>query len=208
MKIKHPEWLQLRSDADTPFYGYDQDWYPTSFQRTRGCGPTTAAMLLSYVNQREQGCLPYKNDSIPDIVKILEEVWSFVTPNWLLGLNSTKKFADGVTNLVTQHGLNWTCCKLGIPIAKWLRPSAAEMAAFLEKGLSSDCPVAFLNLHRGRELTIHSWHWMLLTGLSYQTEQDRYLAVCYDNGRLLTVDVGLWLATSKLGGGFVYIRTG
>jgi hypothetical protein len=41
--------------------------------------------------------------------------------------------------------------------------------------------------------------------LSYKESDNRYLATCYDGGRLLTFDLGLWLETTRLGGGFVYV---
>lgn len=205
MEIKHPEWLQIKT-GNPILYGYNQEWYKTSFQKTRGCGPTTAAMVLLYLNRREAGPLPYQSHSISSITEVLEDVWKFVTPGWLLGLNSTRKFCKGVEALADYYRLSWYCRKLSIAAFKFKRVSLSQVVKFLEEGITLDCPIAFLNLHKGRVTSLESWHWIVLVALSYEENQNRYLATCYDGGRLLTFDLGLWLETTKLGGGFVYIK--
>ncbi|GMA97681.1 hypothetical protein [Pelosinus sp. IPA-1] len=205
MEVKHPEWLQIQSDNQT-LYGYNQEWYKTSFQRTRGCGPTAAAMLLLYLNRRVKEALPYQGHSIPAITKVLEDVWNFVTPGWLLGLNSTNKFCRGTEALLRHYRLAWQCQVLSIPMFRSSRPPLMKVVKFLEEGIASDCPIAFLNLHKGRENALESWHWIVLIALSYDKEQKRYIATCYDGGRLVTFDVAIWLETSKFGGGFVYMK--
>lgn len=204
MEIKHPEWLQIEENHPKR-YGYNQDWYGTSFQRTRGCGPTTAAMLLLYLNIREGEPLSYKSHSISTIKVIMEDVWNFVTPGWLLGLNSTGKFCTGIEVFARNYRLNWKWRKLSITAFQLKRPSLAQVVQFLEEGIASDCPIAFLNLHKGQVTTLESWHWIVLVSLSYDIAQNRYMATCYDSGYLVTFDVGLWLKTTRLGGGFVYI---
>lgn len=206
MEIKHPEWLQVETDKPK-LYGYNQEWYKTSFQRTRGCGPTAAAMLLIYLNRREAEPLPYEGSTIATITEVLENVWSFVTPGWLLGLNSTEKFCKGMQALLEYYELNWQCRRLSITASRSKRKSLSEVVTFLEDGIASDCPVAFLNLHRGQEITLESWHWIVVVGLSYDPIHSRYMVMCYDGGRSLVFDLDLWLQTSKLGGGFVYVLT-
>ncbi|MDF2501674.1 MAG: hypothetical protein K0Q77_2388 [Anaerosporomusa subterranea] len=207
MKIRRPEWLQVESDNQI-LYGYNQGWYTTSFQRTRGCGPTAATMLLSYLNRREAEPLPYTFHSIPAITNVLENVWNYVTPGWLLGLNSTEKFCKGVEALLGDFGLSWQCHRLSVTASRSKRVSLSQAAKFLEDGIASDCPIAFLNLHRGREIALESWHWIVLVSLSYDASETRYMATCYDGGRSITFDLGRWLDTTRFGGGFVYITTG
>lgn len=204
MEIRHPEWLQIEAD-NLRLYGYDQEWYKTSFQRTRGCGPAAAAMLLLYLNKREAEPLPYRSRSISSITEALENVWNFVTPGWLLGLNSTAKFCQGVEALMRHYGLSWQCRRLSITAFKARRAPLLQVVQFLQEGIASDCPIAFLNLHKGQETALESWHWIVLVALTYDASQERYLATCYDGGSLLTFDLGLWLKTTRLGGGFVYI---
>ncbi len=204
MEIKHPEWLQIKTGKPI-LYGYNQEWFKTSFQKTRGCGPTAAAMLLLYLNRREAGALPYQSNSISSITQVLEDVWNFVTPGWLLGLNSTKKFCRGVEALAAHYGLSWQCRELSLSAFKFKRALLSQVVKFLKEGLTSDCPIAFLNLQKGRVASLESWHWIVLVSLYYKESENRYLATCYDGGRLLTFDLGLWLETTRLGGGFVYI---
>ena len=206
MEIKHPEWLQIETNS-LKLYGYDQAWYRTSFRRTRGCGPTAATMMLLYLNIREAEPLSYQNHSISTITNALEDVWNFVTPGWLLGLHSTGKFCKGMEDLWGHYGLNWRCHRLSITAFKSNRPSLSQVVQFLENGISSDCPIAFLNLHKGEATTLYSWHWIVIVSLSYDARQNCYIATCYDGGYLITFDVGLWLASTNLGGGFVYATT-
>lgn len=207
MKIKHPEWLQLEVDHKI-LYGYSQNWYKTSFQQTRGCGPTAAAMLLSYMNRREEKHLPYLCHTISSVTEVLEDVWNFVTPGRLLGLNNTQKFCHGVNTLITHYGLNWQCNELSIAAFRYKRVPLSQAMAFLKAGISSDCPVAFLNLHKGKVADLESWHWIVMVSLSYDPEQNCYLATCYDGGRSITFDMELWLETTRFGGGFVYLTAG
>lgn len=206
VEIKHPEWLQIETDKPK-LYGYNQGWYKTSFQRTRGCGPTAAAMLLLYLNRREGEPLPYKSHSISSITEVLENVWNFVTPGWLLGLNSTEKFCKGMEELFGHYGLIWQCRRLSITACKSKRKSLSQVVSFLEEGITSDCPIAFLNLHRGQVTSLESWHWIVLVSLSYDASQNCYMATCYDGGSSITFDLGHWLETTRYGGGFVYVTT-
>lgn len=207
MQIKHPEWLHVKLD-DQQLYGYNQSWYATSFQKTRGCGPTAAAMLIAYLNRREADPLPYKSHSISSITQVLESIWNFITPGWLLGLNSTEKFCQGINKLFSHYGLIWRCHRLRVTASKSNRVSLSQVVEFLAAGIASDCPIAFLNLHRGQETVLESWHWVVLVALSYEDSKRRFIATCYDGGASITVDLGHWLETTRLGGGFVYISNG
>lgn len=206
MEIRHPEWLQVNKNKEI-LYGYNQCWYSTRTKRSSGCGPTSAAMLLLYLNKREAGPLTYNNDSIASITEALEEIWDFVTPGWL-GLSSTEKFCEGMDAYLSFHRLAWQCHKLSVPLCKAKRSSLAGTVDFLEKGLASDCPVAFLNLHKGKAGSLETWHWIVVVALAYEQQTDRYIATCYDGGRKLTFDLNLWLTTSKFGGGFVFLTNG
>ncbi|WP_346352958.1 hypothetical protein [Azotosporobacter soli] len=203
MKIKHPDWLQIAGEAG-PLYGYNQEWYKTSYQQTRGCGPTTASMLLSYLNRREAEALPYRDHDIPAITETMEQVWRFVTPGRLLGLHSTKAFCRGMNRLLREHELTWNCRRLSVAAASFRRPSIEKVTAFLTDAFTADCPVAFLNLHKGKATAMDSWHWTVLVGL--ELKRDEWRATCYDSGRAITFDLALWLETTRLGGGFAYVK--
>lgn len=207
MEIKHPEWLQLTEGQQT-LYGYNQEWYTTSYQRTRGCGPTVGAMLLYYLNIRAGRPLPYSCRSITEVIKVLDDVWKFITPFRFMGLSSTKKFYDGIENLFRHYHLDWKCHRLSIPLLGDDRPSLAQTVQFVETAFKEDSPVAFLNLHRGKVSAFDSWHWILVIALDYDEKTKVYTATCYDGGRRITFDLGLWLETTWFGGGFAYVTVG
>ena len=50
-KLSHPEYLTLTGPDGTRYRGGDQEWYHDLWQRRAGCGPTTAAALLSYLKE-------------------------------------------------------------------------------------------------------------------------------------------------------------
>ena len=179
-------------------YGLNQLWYSAFWQRKAGCGPTAAATLLLYLNRRDNGPLPYQGGSIAAATQAMEDVWRFVTPG-VMGLNSTGKFVRGMEKLAEHYGAPWTCRELRIEKAAPL----GETAAFVEAGLASDCPVAFLNLHAGEITAFEGWHWIVVTALG--VEEGRYTATACDDGKQIRFDLGRWLATTEKGGGFVYL---
>ncbi|MDU4961073.1 MAG: hypothetical protein E6X17_10505 [Sporomusaceae bacterium] len=203
MQIKHPEWLQPLHQ-DRRLYGYDQNWYSTAFRRASGCGPTAAAMLLLYLNRRQGLPLPYCDDSVASVVGAMEAIWNYVTPGWM-GLASTGRFCRGVAAFLEQHSVAWQCRELNLSLLHSRRRVLSEAARFIGDGLASDCPVAFLNLHKGQASALESWHWIVVTALNWTAEGRRCLATCYDGGRRVEFDLGLWLTTTRLGGGFVYL---
>lgn len=197
MRIKNPQWLEVKSDGNV-FYGFNQEWFGTPLQRASGCGPTAAAMLLHYLNKRDSGPLPYQNDGVASATAALEDVWRFVTPG-ALGLNSTDKFVKGVGKLSRHYGASWVCRQLKVK----MRDSVDSVAAFLQAGLSSDCPVAFLNLHAGVSSAFDGWHWIVVIAL--EAHEGRHIATGYDGGEKITFDLGQWVESTKIGGGFVYL---
>ncbi|MDU2064554.1 MAG: hypothetical protein E6713_06885 [Sporomusaceae bacterium] len=206
MKIKNPQWLQVSEIEKAP-YGFSQYWYSTDFKRTRGCGPRAAAMQLAYVSRREQDDTFLCDNTVEATQLLMEKVWDFITPGRFLGLNSTEKFCSGMSVLLRYYHLPWQCQRMSVPLLSFQRPGLAEVIAFIEAGLALDCPVAFLNLQRGQAITTDSWHWTILVALEKDSQTNQYQATCYDNGRSITFDLGLWLKTTKLGGGFVYLTT-
>lgn len=197
MELKNPQWLQMNIGSSV-LYGLDQTWYPSYWQRKAGCGPTAAATLLIYLNRRDNGLLPHKGGSVAAATESMVDVWQFVMPG-LMGLNSTGKFVEGMEKLAEHYGAPWTCQELRVTKATPLD----RVAAFVEAGLASDCPVAFLNLHAGEMTEFDGWHWIVVIGLN--VEEGRYAATAYDGGRQIRFDLGRWLATTQKGGGFVYL---
>ena len=66
-------------------------------------------------------------------------------------------------------------------------------------GLEEECPVAFLNLCRGKVKELDWWHWVTIIAM----EGDRVTIL--DSGREFDIDLALWYATTKKRGGFVRV---
>ncbi len=199
MQIKKQEWLTVTEGAKV-LYGYDQDWYEDSFKRTRGCGPTVAAMMLSYIDRREEAGLPLSCGGMAEARAAMALTWQYFTPTYAFGLYSTRLFAACARKFCRAFLPGWSPRRLPVGLLPYLRPAPDNAADFIQSGLASDCPVAFLNLHKGACHTLDSWHWTVIVALNGGQ------AICFDNGEMKTFDLALWLATSRLGGGFCYVE--
>jgi len=197
MKIKNPEWLEMKVSGQT-VYGLDQLWYQERFRRTAGCGPTTAATLLLYLNKREGGLLQYQNHNVESAVFMLNDVWRFVRPG-SRGLYKIEEFVKGIHELCAHYGIAWQCHEMQVT----KETPAHEAASFIKDGIAADSPVAFLNLHKGEATAFESWHWIVLTGI--KQKQDLFIASGLDGGKKIEFNLVQWITTTQKGGGFVYL---
>ena len=82
-KLSHPEYLTLTGLDGTQYRGGDQEWYHDLWQRRAGCGPTTAAALLSYLAQAHPVLAPMapgEAHTQAGFLAYMEAVWPYVTP--------------------------------------------------------------------------------------------------------------------------------
>ena len=49
VSIAHPAWMDITGPDGAVTHGADQDWFPDLWQQRAGCGPTAAAVILSYL---------------------------------------------------------------------------------------------------------------------------------------------------------------
>lgn len=183
--------------------GVDQEWYTGYRQRLSGCGPSTATNILRYY--RDRLTLPVRAQTREEARELMELVWDYVTPT-LMGLNTTRRYVEGIDRLQAEKGWGLSCRRLDISDRESQRPAAGQVADFIREGLASDCPVAFLNLSRGSLENLDQWHWVTLVAL--EEEEGQLWAEAVDNGRLLRLDLSLWLRSTTRGGGFVYCVKG
>jgi hypothetical protein len=202
MEIRHPEWLQIKTNNKT-YFGYDQEWYHSIWQRKAGCGPTAAAMLLNYT-QRREGILA-ELPELTGIIAKMEDCWQYVTPG-TSGVSTTNKLCNGLTKFFDHYQLSWRCEQLSInPKAKKTIVTLAKMIDFIANALENDCPLGFLSLHPGKIENLQRWHWTVLVRCNHDPLLDKYIATVYDGGDKIEFDIGLWLTTTATGGGFVHI---
>lgn len=201
--IQNPEYLYLSTDSNGTVCGCNQDWYPTLWQRRAGCGPTTASNLLIYHLRAGHLALPQEIEMTADGLRLMEEVWHFVTPT-AMGVHTPGIFEHGLRNFFSQSALSLSTHSLRIPRRRHLRPSFAKTVDFIRTGLSLDSPVAFLNLANGTVRKLDPWHWVTITALDEQNEGAVELEIC-DNLNYFTMSLHEWYETTSRGGGFVYL---
>lgn len=202
ISIKQPSLLHIEKDNKI-YYGANQIWYPTAFQRNAGCGPTTGSHLIWYLSQTHKHCrnlCSYDGTKYDGFLHLMEDIWNFITPK-SMGVNNIDIFTEGAISYGAHKGLKLTCNTLKISGVPGLRPSSKKMFSFLENAFSNDLPVGFLNLSNGSLSNLDSWHWVTLISadLSHNTVK------MYDQGKITTLDLSQWLRTNLLGGGFVTV---
>lgn len=201
--LLHPEYLNIVGPEGISGRGADQDWFRREWQRKAGCGPTAASVLMAYLARARglEPLCPLEHLAAPAFVDYMEEVWAYVKPG-CHGLNKVPMLTEGVKRFAAARGIELEPAALEVPPGEG-RPDLSGCAAFIRAGLEDDCPVAFLNLHNGEESRLDAWHWVLITAL--EEENGGVHCSIVDSGKEFIVDLGLWHATTKDRGGFVFV---
>lgn len=197
--LSRPEQFNITGPDGAVTRGADQEWYPTLWQRRAGCGPTSAALIFSYLAATHPDLRPLYPEgemSRAAFTGLMGRVWEHVTPR-SHGLNQPAHMVEGMASYAAAQGLALSPALLEIPAARSRRPEYRALTAFLQDALAADCPVAFLNLHHGLVKELDWWHWVTLIAL------DGNRATLLDSGKELDIDLALWLDTTKRRGGFV-----
>ncbi len=199
--IVHPEWLQIRTETGVS-YGFDQEWFTDAWQRRAGCGPTTATQVVMYRAYKDGLLNPGEHKTIDSVLPWMEKLWTYVTPGHG-GLYKTRWFVEGVQSYLHDNQLGYSVKSLSIYPFNINRPTSESVAEFIDAALSEDCPVGFLNRHRGKEEGLSTWHWVPLIGM--RRDGKEYRCFVYDEGMERYFSLNQWLKDSTLGGGFVFI---
>lgn len=210
--------LSLRSTGFVPLaetktrrftYGGNQAWFVKKSHRIRGCGPVAAANLLCYLAGSEEKYRPlYPGEALTqtDFLALMDTMYAELSPAWIGGLFSCKRFARGVTHWAKSRGVLLTAHLSG-PRTH----SQADCLASIRQGLEQDRPVAALNLkwrHIIPSGENFGWHWVTITGLRESSDSNPKLVVSSWGSRfLLDWDV-YWNACRRalLPGGFVWFQ--
>lgn len=183
--------------------GCNQDWYPDSWQRRAGCGPTTATNLLIYHQRAGRLGLKDEIQTTADGLALMEQVWHHVKPT-AMGVHTPGIFRNGLKTFFQARHVSLQPQALLIPRRKNLRPKLSEVIDFIRTGLEKDSPVAFLNLSNGTVRNLDNWHWVTVTALDDSQSPRIELEIC-DNLNRFSIDLKEWYETTHLGGGFVYL---
>ena len=204
--ISHPELLAIKDEAaGQSFFGGGQEWYSAEWGRKAGCGPTCAANLMLYLaltNPELRPLYQYNEVNRTNFVQHMEELFEFVTPG-NMGLNRMEMFTDGVTAFAKSRGITLVPHTFAVPgFLAGGRAEASSLTEFVKDGLSSDCPLGFLNLTRGRVKNIQGWHWITIT--SADIGENRLTANASDEGYEISFNLRLWYLTTRMSGGLAY----
>lgn len=206
VSILRPEMLNIAEEESRHVhFGGNQEWYADEWHRRAGCGPTCAANVTAYLALTRPGLgalYAGEDRSKARFAAHMEAMYAFVTPGGM-GLNRVEMFTSGVERFAESKGLFLKAHAFEVQgNMRRDRPSVQEMAAFVRAGLESDCPVAFLNLTKGRVKNLQSWHWITITGADiWDTNLTAYAS---DEGRQICFDLRLWYLSTRMRGGLVY----
>ena len=210
VSILRPEVLNIPDEEPRGVsFGGDQAWYAQEWHRKAGCGPTSAANVTAYLGLTRPGLrgLYEGAEMRKDLFTAhMEAVYRFVTPG-NMGLNRLEMYTQGVEEFAGSRGITLkTHVFEAYGNMRKERASSGELAEFLRAGLAADCPVAFLNLTRGRVKNLQGWHWITIT--SADIGENSLMACASDEGRENCFDLRLWYLSTRMRGGLVYFTEG
>ena len=200
--ISRPDLLLIKEQEPMrSTFGCNQEWFAEHWQRQAGCGPCTAATILYYLaNSRSSLDDLYTAESHnrEGFTCFMADIWHFVTPGHM-GVNEATILADGVVRYAAGHGVILRSEIQKVPPRRKRAAPFPDFVKFIQTGLESDCPVAFLNLSNGRLPNLDSWHWVTITALSENGD-----AVVSDSGQRKLISLQSWYQSSWLGGAAVW----
>lgn len=181
------------------FYGCDQEWFTTAWQRMAGCGASVAANIILYLNGKHgpPHCLDKE-----ECLLLMNEIWNYVTPTGH-GVNTTKLFYEPLCAYIRSKGLKYQYKCMDLPAAVG-RPKLPEALDFLKEALSKEVPAAFLNLNNGKEKNLDEWHWVTIVSLETDENEKQAFVQILDEGIVKKIDFALWYQTTARDGGLVY----
>ena len=159
-------------------------------------------MLIYYYNYKHSIIIPPLKSNI---LALMNEMWNFVTPEHR-GIPTTSIFCEKLKKYIEKNNLDVTFNILDIPEDKNSRPNFSTLVNFLKTGLENDKPIAFLNLCSGAEENLDRWHWIILFSIEYDIDNNILYAYIFDENIIKKVNLELWLNSTLLGGGFVYLN--
>lgn len=205
--LKKPDLFRIVDPrTDETYYGGNQEWYRTAWQRYTGCGPTVAATIFHYMHQDMHRADETHAAPIPmcreRFTQLMEEVWEYVTPT-RQGIPSTAFFGTSALSYIRAKELPFGKHDILDCTTSQGDTSLADIVGFLRTTLGENRPVAFLNLCNGSEPRLDKWHWVTVTSLSCDPAATCATIRLLDEGKVKEADIALWHRTTTCGGGFV-----
>lgn len=204
--LKNPSLFEVPDGQNgRVYYGFDQEWYASEWQRRAGCGPTVVSTILYYIGRSR--AIPGIGSPLSrgESPAFLEKTWRHVTPT-ISGIPSAALLCRGIRSYSEAEHLGIRAEPFDIPRSRRARPVFSQLLSFLASALSGDVPVAFLNLHSGEERLLDSWHWVTVASMDYEEDGSAAFLEILDEGERKRIDLRQWFQTTTLGGGFVRFR--
>jgi hypothetical protein len=177
-------------DTDYIHYGGSQHWFPKKSHQLSGCGPVAAANITAYLSKfapdKFSTLYPYK-DTInkQDFIKHMIEIRKFVVPG-MFGLTSVTQFSDNILAFCESRGVSL------VPHILGEQATMQEAIDFISEALHLKLPVAILVLkHPVKELEDYTWHWMTITNLRFDSENNKYYISVSTYGEFHEIDLDL-----------------
>jgi len=191
--ICNPEHMNITTTDGNAHIGGSQEWYLDKWHKKSGCGPVAASNIIFYIMR--------KNGIKPDYLKLMHEMYTFVTPT-LRGVDTSVIFVNGLLRYANDKNVKITPHVLEIPKKKRDRPDVDTLRKFIITAMKIDSPVAFLCLSNGSVSNLENWHWVTIMSLDSNT----MITEISDYGKILNVNISQWLESSMLGGALVYFQ--
>ncbi|GKU23881.1 hypothetical protein [Clostridium folliculivorans] len=177
-------------DTDNIHYGGSQYWFPKKSHQLSGCGPVAAANITAYLSKlvpdKFSTLYPYKdNINKQDFIEHMIEIRKFVVPG-MFGLTSVTQFSDNILAFCESRGVSL------VPHILDEQANMQEAMDFILEALHLKLPVAILVLkHPVKELEDYTWHWMTITNLRFQPNNNKYYISVSTYGEFHEIDLDL-----------------
>lgn len=191
-------------------YGGDQNWYSTTAKRENGCGPVAAANIVYYLathnsNLSELYAFSEYNLTWSLFLNHMNTMYDHIDPS-AIGEFSLAGLANDVVNYANE------CLTNGCSLSAVTMSAATGYALEIQKercvntiiaGLSSDCPVAALNLALPTSDYAYAWHWVTITKY-FSNSTNSWIAIS-TWGERRSIDFDAYFEYAyPVGGGFAY----
>ncbi len=217
--LTHLDHFRTRDLDGRILFGGRQAWYPSAYQRQRGCGPTTAANMLAYLAHRPGFVSlypPYLEASraqynIQDehvfaqagYLHFMQMLWRQLRPS-LIGLFRPQRFATEIAFFARRHGVGFKTDIFGIyPWQRRHRRRFRRLVQFIQLGLAQDLPLAMLLYTRGQVREIQGQHWVTVVGIRPNADMSQAQLLVLDHGQAREFSLDCWFYTAQGGGAFV-----
>lgn len=206
ISIRELELMTINETRNSRTYiGGNQAWYESSWRQRAGCGPTSAANITAYLAfTRAEYKLLYKpqNMNRDNFLQHMNDLYKYITPG-PMGVNKVSMFEEGILKFAHDREVSINTNVFVVDSISNKNRNTKQLYEFVEKGLSEDSPIAFLNLSRGLESSLQNWHWITITDAIFN--KDSLITTASDEGKNITFDLKLWYETTRMHGGLVYI---